>query len=135
MPAAPRRETVPVWRSGERSPAQTRILQAIAGRAVAGAVLTFDLDSTLFDNRPRQLAILGEFARAHGLTGGEGLSPEEIDGWQVLGTILALNGAAGREDALRAAWKPFWSERFFTGRYCLHDRPLPGAADYVKRVE
>jgi hypothetical protein len=143
MPAVPRRESVPVWRDGVRSAEQTRALQAILDRVTQATlstpahppVVTFDLDSTLFDNRPRQLAILAEFAREQRLTGAEALAPEQIDGWQVMSTILSLGGAAGREDEIKQAWKPFWSARFFTSEACRHDRALPGGAEFVARVE
>ena len=36
-------------------------------RAMPGAVVVFDLDSTLLDNKPRQARILREFGTAHGI--------------------------------------------------------------------
>ena len=100
-----------------------------------GAVLTFDLDSTLFDNRPRQLAILGEFARAKNLGGVEKLDPEKIDGWKTAEEISKLSGATGREAELIAEFKNFWRTRFFTSEICKHDVALPGAAEYVRAIE
>ena len=143
MSALPRNRTQ-VWQVDARSAAQTKllgdVLKAVEVAATAQPrgpkpIVTFDLDSTLFDNRPRQLAILREFAQAFRLGGVERLALEHIDGWQVLATALSLDGAAGREAELRAAWRPFWSERFFSSWICKLDLPLPGAAEFVREVE
>ncbi len=128
------------WRSAHRSPEQTRILDAVLRRveeaaSAGGAIVTFDLDSTLFDNRPRQLRILEAFARDHGLTGVERLSVESIDGWRLSESIARLDGLDGRLEALTRAFKPFWRDRFFTSAFCRHDVPLPGASNFVRDVE
>lgn len=126
------------WRTDERSPEQTRILDGVVERvekAGGARVVTFDLDSTLFDNRSRQLAILTDFAACHGLDGVEKLGIEDIDGWLVAKSIRRLSGAEGRVDELERLFKPFWRERFFTSELCRHDVPLPGAADFVNAIE
>lgn len=128
------------WRSSNRTPEQTGALDEVAKRVAAAVlasgtgpkpVVTFDLDSTLFDNRPRQKAILSEFAKVHSLTGVERIPIEEIDGWHLVESIDRLGGIAGREEALRAAFKPFWRDRFFTSEFCRYDVALPGAAEFV----
>ncbi|HVO31422.1 MAG TPA: hypothetical protein VMV18_11815 [bacterium] len=127
-----------VWRIDARHPDQTRVLETVLGEAKKrsrDAVVTFDLDSTLFDNRPRQLAILAEFARAKGLEGVESLRHDQIDGWRVTEEIRRLRGTNGREQELMAEFKAFWRTRFFTSDVCRHDVPLPGASDYVASVE
>lgn len=133
----------PRWNSSARTPEQTRALdevlrrvgQAVLSRPALKPVVTFDLDSTVFDNRPRQLAILSEFARSKNLAGVETLEHTDIDGWHVTEHIMRLGGAAGREAELRAAFKDFWRARFFTSEYCLYDHSLPGAGEYVQSVE
>lgn len=129
------------WRSGSRSPEQTRVLREVSdrlGAAVLAAgkgpmpVVTFDLDSTLFDNRPRQLAILSAFAQAHGLGGVEGIAIDEVDGWRVAELVPRLSGST---TDLQAAFKPFWRDRFFTSEFCRHDVALPGASAFVREVE
>src|SRR5205085_3152300 len=122
---------------------QTLVLEEVlrrAGEAVLlrpepPPVVTFDLDSTLFDNRPRQLAILADFAKAKGLTGADDIDFTQIDGWRVAEWIPKLGGAKGREDALKAEFKPFWRERFFTSEYCYYDHALPGAGAFVMELE
>jgi predicted secreted acid phosphatase len=125
------------WRTRERSTSQTGLLDEVLAAAVRvkRAVVTFDLDSTLFDNRPRQIAILSEFASANGLSGIERLVPEQIDGWKVAEQIPRLAGCAGREAQLMVEFKAFWRTRFFTSDVCRHDVPLDGAAAFVAAVE
>ena len=124
------------WRIGATHSAQTKVLDAVlAASATQRAVVTFDLDSTLFDNRPRQLAILSEFAAKNALTGVDRLDPEKIDGWKVAEEIAKLAGAKGRESELMASFKTFWRTRFFTSDVCRHDVALPGAAAFVVAVE
>lgn len=133
----------PRWNSSARTPTQTLVLEEVL-RRVGDAVLrkpapppvvTFDLDSTVFDNRPRQLAILSAFAKAKGLTGAEALDFTEIDGWRVTEWITRLGGSAGREAELKTEFKTFWRDRFFTSEHCLFDHPLPGAGAFVQEVE
>lgn len=124
------------WQIASRSPAQTKVLETVLAAAkFPRAVVTFDLDSTLFDNRPRQLAILGEFAAAKGLSGVERLDPQKIDGWKTAEEIPRLGGAQGRERELMAEFKSFWRTRFFTSEICRHDVALPGSAEYVRAIE
>src|SRR5436190_1685758 len=95
----------PRWNSSTRNPRQTLVLEevlrrvgeAVLRRPVPPPVVTFDLDSTVLDNRPRQLAILSAFAKANGLTGAEMLDFTEIDGWRVAEFVSRLGGAKGRE--------------------------------------
>ena len=133
----------PRWNSSARTSLQTLVLEevirrvgeAVLQRPEPPPVVTFDLDSTLFDNRPRQLAILSEFAKAKGLTGVERLDFTEIDGWKVADYITRLGGVAGREAELKTEFKSFWRDRFFTSEVCLYDHPLPGAGAFVMQVE
>ncbi len=128
------------WNSSHRSAEQSATLSHVVD-LVSGAflrdpkrapVVTFDLDSTLFDNRPRQLAILGEFARAHGLSGIDRLRVEEIDGWRLVESLPKLGGF---HPEMIPKFKPFWRDRFFTSEFCAHDAALPGAPEYVHSVE
>jgi len=133
----------PRWNSSARTPTQTLVLEevlrrvgeAVLRRPVPPPVVTFDLDSTVFDNRPRQLAILSAFAKAKGLTGADTLDFTEIDGWHVAEVVTRLGGAAGRETELKNEFRTFWRDRFFTSEHCLFDHPLPGAGAFVQEVE
>jgi beta-phosphoglucomutase-like phosphatase (HAD superfamily) len=106
-----------------------RIRQAAAGRPIA----IFDLDSTLLSTQERNWAILQEFA--DGADGAPGLRPvlERLSpdhmGWNVLDD-LRRHGFDDPE-ALRAL-RRFWFERFFRDEYLRHDRPLPGAVEFVR---
>ena len=124
------------WQIRTKSPSQTKCLDAILAAArTTRAVITFDLDSTLFDNRPRQLAILAEFAAEKDLRGVDRLQPEQIDGWKTAEEIQKHDGSKGRERELMAEFRTFWKSRFFTSEICRHDVALPGAAEYVTAVE
>ncbi|HYG67332.1 MAG TPA: hypothetical protein VD838_06720 [Anaeromyxobacteraceae bacterium] len=107
------------------------VLRAAAARGPEG-VCVFDLDSTLFDNRPRQARILADY----GASVGEPLlldaRPEHFQGWD-LGAALARAGLD--PDAARAHLAPFrrfWDEWFFTSAYCRLDEAIPGAPAFVR---
>jgi hypothetical protein len=97
-------------------------------------VVVFDLDGTLFDNRPRTRVILGELADSWRKTHpdlatrlGE-LRQEEMA--YLLSDTLARIGVndAARVDEAQA----FWKARFFADEHLRHDEPLPGAVDFAK---
>ncbi len=103
----------------------------------------FDLDSTIFDVKPRSLRILKEFAqtaRAHEI------SPEiaewslALPGFKLLYTMeesARANQIPGSEEKAREYLKEafrYWMARFFTHHYVTMDHPTPGAVDYVNRV-
>jgi hypothetical protein len=112
----------------------TSILAAAEDAGPAG-VIAFDIDSTLLDNRPRQAAIIRDFASAHGIPVLEAFRPEHfVTGFD---TREAL-ARAGLEPEAIARWLPalraHWVERFFTSEACLHDIPIRGAAAYARRA-
>lgn len=99
-------------------------------------VAVFDLDHTLFDNRPRTHEIVNEFAR--------NLPPErEALGKKLralrtdqvhylLSDTLAELGVTDAADIEELT--EFWKERFFTDAYVPIDEPLPCAVDYVRAL-
>ena len=104
-------------------------------RPARSGVLAFDLDSTLLDNRPRQAAIVRDFASTHGIEALEGFQAEHlVTGFD---TREAL-GRAGLDAETIARWLPelrrHWVERFFTSEACLQDVPIRGAAAYARRA-
>ncbi|HVP62894.1 MAG TPA: hypothetical protein VMT11_20225 [Myxococcaceae bacterium] len=112
----------------------TDILSAAHAAGPAG-VIAFDLDSTLLDNRPRQAAIVRDFASVHGISALEAFQAEHlVTGFD---TREAL-GRAGLDPETVARWLPdlrrHWVERFFTSEACLHDIPVRGAAGYARRA-
>lgn len=97
-------------------------------------VVVFDLDSTLFDNSPRTLTILQEFAHHEGkkelarelaLLRGKRL-PYLIE------EILLLTGMCDSKTIKRG--RAHWMEYFFTDRYQELDEPISGAADFVNDI-
>lgn len=99
------------------------------------AIVVFDLDSTLLDNRPRQARILREYGQKTGL---EVLCSSSESHWKSGWDPAEAMASAGLDAATIATltddFKEFWRERFFTSEYCAIDRPLGGAPRYVRRV-
>jgi hypothetical protein len=99
------------------------------------AVLAFDLDSTLFDNRPRQARIVREFGVAKGLGELAKCTSESFSsGWDLRSALVACGIADARVEALYPELKAFWQERFFTSPYCTDDVAIDGAAEFVQAV-
>jgi len=119
----------PEWQS-----VLTAILTAGEAAGPSG-VIAFDLDSTLLDNRPRQAAIVRDFAVTHGISVLASFQPEHlVTGFD---TREAL-ARAGLDAESIARWLPVlrkhWVERFFTSEACLHDVPVRGAGAYARRA-
>lgn len=103
----------------------------------------FDLDSTIFDVKPRSLRILKEFAqtaRAREISGEIADWSLKLPGFKLLYTMEESaranqipGGEAKAKEYLREAFK-YWMARFFTHHYVTMDHPAPGAVDYVNRV-
>ncbi|MSP59175.1 MAG: hypothetical protein EXR72_02340 [Myxococcales bacterium] len=116
---------------------QQRILDDASGRARAlgrGGVVVFDLDSTLFDNRPRQARILAEFGALRGVAALAGCRAEHWTSWFISDAMRQTGLAAEQVSALAPAAREFWRERFFTSRYCVDDVPIEGSVEYVAEL-
>src|SRR5689334_20903682 len=99
----------------------------LAGPAV---VLAFDLDSTLFDNRPRQARIVREFGVERGIERLTACQARHLDsGWDLKAPMRQLGLSSAEVEALFEDFRRFWHERFFTSAYCVEDVPIPGAPD------
>lgn len=110
------------------------VLEA-AKRHGATGIAVFDLDSTLFDNRPRQARILREYGVARGIEALAGCQPGHYaDGWNMIEAMVACGLPRDEADALFPDAKEFWRERFFSSPYCPDDRPIEGAAAFVRGV-
>ena len=101
------------------------------------SVVIFDLDGTLFDNRPRTLHILTEIASRY-----EEKVPQlanVIDRHRDLGlfeysvtnTLANLNVDDPEEVEFI---KQKWQDRFFSDEYQKYDIPIPGACKYVNKI-
>ena len=96
-------------------------------------VALFDIDSTLMDTTPRNVAIL-EAARA------------ELPGLEARWEVLDLSRpfwdirepfrrAGISDEGLLAAVRAFWADRFFSDEWLAHDRPYPGVADFLAELK
>ncbi len=99
-------------------------------------LVVYDLDATLFDNRPRVLRILRDLAeedstldeRTRALV--KSITLDRIR-YRVADTLRA----AGLTDpALLERFQEGWWKRFFTNEYVVFDLPTPGSVEFVRRV-
>jgi hypothetical protein len=98
------------------------------------AVVVFDLDGTLMDNRPRVVAILHELAlvwwAAHPVAAAACARAQADDiGYGFLANLRRLGVV---DPALHEEGLAFWKERFFQDPHVKHDVEIPGARAYVK---
>lgn len=99
------------------------------------AVLAFDLDSTLFDNRPRQARIVREYGRDRNVVALTRCRPEDFDsGWDIRAALLRCGLPRNEADQIFPDVKRYWQERFFTSAYCADDDAIEGAAAYTHAV-
>lgn len=99
------------------------------------AVLAFDLDSTLFDNRPRQARILREFGLARALEKLSACEPHHWEsGFDMRGAMRNCGLSAEEVEAHFDAARAFWLQRFFTSAYCVDDVAIQGAAAFTHAV-
>ncbi|MCP4871504.1 MAG: HAD family hydrolase [Proteobacteria bacterium] len=115
----------------------TRDLQGVLdaiGSATDLPIVVFDLDSTLFLARSRNLRILQDFAE-YGCGRYPDL-PEFAASLTVadLGYMVdhPLSQRGLLTDGLKTELRAFWAERFFTDDYCEHDQPTPGAPEFAQ---
>ena len=117
--------------------AQASILGEVLARARAGApraVVVFDLDSTLLDNRPRQARILREYGAQAGLAALAGARADHWRSWSLADALRAAGLPAAEVARHLLPARRFWSARFFTSEYCREDVPVPGAPAFVRDV-
>lgn len=94
----------------------------------------FDLDATLYDNRPRTLEILMEYREEIADTHPDvadallSLTSERIE--YLLSDTLRGCGIT-RADIVSDVTR-FWHDRFFTDEYVLHDVAYEGAPEFVR---
>lgn len=108
--------------------------QVLALGASAGkdGLFVFDLDSTVFDNTPRQARILREFGAAKKVPALEGCQAFHFtNGWELGAAALACGVPAPEVKALERELKRFWGSRFFTSDYCADDVEIVGAPRFL----
>ncbi|HOT74826.1 MAG TPA: HAD family acid phosphatase [Candidatus Wallbacteria bacterium] len=99
-------------------------------------VVVFDLDSTLFDNAPRNRAIIEEFA--------ETVKDKYPDFYKAVKAMKNENLAYSLDDTLKnigisddkilKELKKVWYDKFFTDKYVVLDKAYEGAVDYVTKL-
>jgi hypothetical protein len=99
----------------------------------ATGVLVFDLDSTVFDNRPRQARIVRELGAARGIPALTKCGVEHwSSGWDLKAALIKCGLTEEEAGRLYKDAKSFWGARFFTSKYCVDDVEVPGAPAYLK---
>ena len=118
-----------------------RILDRIQAKTSrqASSLAIFDLDGTLFDNRPRTVYILRQIADQFEAELPQLTRAMDSDACQGLDAIqygpMATLDCLGVTDAAeRALIAEQWAKRFFTDEYQHFDIPLPGAKSFVTQV-
>lgn len=115
-----------------------RTLEDVLARAAAAGpkgLVVFDLDSTVFDNRPRQARIVREFGKAKGLKALVGCQPFNFEsGWDLRGAMVSCGLSKDDAESLHRELKKFWGARFFTSEYCKDDIEIVGAPRYLHEV-
>lgn len=100
----------------------------------APPVVVFDLDGTLFDNRPRTCAIFHDLATSWDKDHPDiaarlrSVEPSQL-AYQVSDSLERL-GITG-EDLVKEAFA-FWRARFFADAHLRHDVEVPGAAAFAQ---
>lgn len=125
----------------ERIPAAERraLYQRIIARCARvperpPAVVVFDLDGTLMDNRPRTAVILQELAKE--------LKSEAHSSAEILAAARAEELAYLLSDSLKrlgvehpelvSRAEAFWRERFFSDHYLKHDVAVAGSVQFAR---
>lgn len=120
-----------------RSAEQRAVLDAILGRAEAHGrqgVAVLDLDGTLFDTRPRQMAILRKYALQHHFPALLRVKEAHFIDWSLSRTLSNAGIKKALIEAHRAPLLRFWEQRFFNGAWLHHDRPMPGAPEMTRAL-
>jgi hypothetical protein len=114
-------------------PQALRAILDTARRRGSKGLLAFDLDSTVFDNRPRQARIVREFGQEKGIPALLSCKPEYFDsGWDVKAAMRNCGLPDAETESLQPEFRAFWLDRFFTSEYCIEDVPVRGAADFTR---
>lgn len=109
-----------------------RVLEAATQSAGKG-VLVFDLDSTVFDNRPRQARIVREYGKAKNLAPLTSCQAFHFtNGWDLKHACIAVGMSEPDAESIFRDLKAFWGARFFTTPYCRDDIEIVGAPRYLQ---
>ncbi len=115
-----------------------RIRQTVEREVRAGRlpVVVFNVDGTIFDNRPRSQAILRDFVEAGGDSLSEitdsvyALRADSIDYY----VVDSFRGAGIHNLFFLESALKFWADNFFSNQYVRHDVPIGGSVGYLNRL-
>lgn len=93
----------------------------------------FDIDSTLMDTTPRNVAILEAAARSIPTLGELLPRLDLVTPFWDIQEPLRRSGLA--ESSLLTQVKAFWRRRFFSDEWLDFDRPYPGVADFLSDLK
>ena len=121
--------------SAERTALLRSVVDGVRAQLARGpAVVVFDLDGTLMDNRPRVVAILHELAVAWAMkhpAAADACAHATADDIGY-GFIANLRRLGVVDPALHQEGLAFWKARFFQDPHVKHDVEILGARTYVK---
>ena len=120
-----------------------QVLQEIIGKVRKAygkqqrPMVIFDIDGTLFDNRPRIMQILKEYGEKEL----KRVRPEDYQRFSAvtLGHVRyrlteTLAGLGVTDPGVINNANVFWSEKFFTDEYLKYDQPTAGAVNFVRTL-
>lgn len=110
-----------------------QILDAVKARRAERPVLIFDLDGTLYDNRPRTIRILHAFAA--GLDYAHAADAIRIRALRVDDLLYRIQDTLEKQGVSAAVIelaRKQWFARFFTDAACADDVPVLGAVPFVR---
>lgn len=100
-----------------------------------GQCLCFDLDSTLINNRPRNAAIMREFAQSVNEASLSRAGAEHFPTWSASNSMALLGLSTTEIERLIDPYLAFWEQRFFSSDYCAYDTAIAGASRFVRAVQ
>lgn len=116
----------------------TEISHELAQNGTVKAV--FDLDSTLFDVRPRLIEIIKEFCIDSKMSELYPAAISKLSGLKNLSHSYHIKDhmyELGLQDQPEQFFKDiyaFWRSRFFHNDYVIHDHPVEGAVEFVQKL-
>jgi hypothetical protein len=97
--------------------------------------VAFDLDSTVFDNRPRQALIVREFGHEKNIEPLKKCMPHHFtSGWDLQAATITMGLTPTQAAEAYKELKGYWAARFFTSAYAVHDVEIVGAPRFVSKL-
>ena len=99
------------------------------------AFIAVDIDSTIYDNRPREARIIREFGQAHNIPALTICTPNHIKDRSLVRTMIQCGLSKEEAEGLDKQIRAFWVDRFFLNSYCAEDRPIKGASNFLNKIQ